>query len=200
MNRSEVGRLGWLGGIETRAKQKQERLDKYSSNPTLCKNCSEKILYLKRRNTFCSHSCAAIYHNGKRGSKYKDKKCLSCDNSIIGKGKKYCSHTCQWEFNHIKTYAEWIASGIVSGGPVANKKFLRKHQGNVCSICTITEWMNKPAPLVMDHINGHSWDNRIVNLRLVCGNCDMQLPTYKSKNKGNGRHKRRQRYKDGKSY
>jgi len=38
------------------------------------------------------------------------------------------------------------------------------------------------------------------NLRLVCGNCDMLLPTYKSKNKGNGRHNRRKRYAEGKSY
>lgn len=29
------------------------------------------------------------------------------------------------------------------------------------------------------------------NLRLVCGNCDMQLPTYKSKNKNSDRRKGR---------
>ncbi len=38
------------------------------------------------------------------------------------------------------------------------------------------------------------------NLSLICSNCDANLPTYKSKNKGNGRHYRRIKYKEGKSY
>lgn len=55
-------------------------------------------------------------------------------------------------------------------------------------------------PLIVDHINGNPEDDRLENLRLVCGNCDMQLPTYKSRNLGNGRAWRRQRYAEGKSY
>ena len=42
-------------------------------------------------------------------------------------------------------------------------------------------------------------NNIISNLRLVCPNCDSQLPTYKNRNKGNGRHSRRVRYSKGKS-
>ena len=45
----------------------------------------------------------------------------------------------------------------------------------------------------MDHIDGNSENNRLDNLRLICSNCDMQLPTYKAKNKGKGR---KDRYKD----
>ena len=55
-------------------------------------------------------------------------------------------------------------------------------------------------PVVMDHIDGNSDNWLDSNLRLVCGNCDMQLPTYKNKNKGKGRHSRRLRYQQGKSY
>jgi len=55
-------------------------------------------------------------------------------------------------------------------------------------------------PLVLDHVDGNSENNKLENFRLVCGNCDMQLPTYKNKNKGNGRHYRMKRYKEGKSY
>lgn len=52
----------------------------------------------------------------------------------------------------------------------------------------------------MDHTDGNPTNNRRENLRLVCPNCDSQLPTYKSRNRGNGRSFRRQRYADGLSY
>jgi hypothetical protein len=38
----------------------------------------------------------------------------------------------------------------------------------------------------MDHINGDKHDNRLENLRILCGNCHMQTPTYCGRNKGNG--------------
>jgi hypothetical protein len=81
-----------------------------------------------------------------------------------------------------------------------SKRYIKEKTGHKCSICLIQEWQGKPVPLVLDHISGNSEDWSITNLRLVCGNCDMQLPTYKSKNKGNGRAFRRQRYAEGKSY
>ena len=53
-----------------------------------------------------------------------------------------------------------------------------------CSCCGIGPlWQGKPMPLILDHINGVNDDNRLVNLRFVCSNCDSQLPTYKSKNR-----------------
>ena len=57
-----------------------------------------------------------------------------------------------------------------------------------CACCNIgPEWQDKPMPLILDHINGINNDNRLENLRFVCSNCDSQLPTYKSKNRNNGR-------------
>lgn len=80
------------------------------------------------------------------------------------------------------------------------KKYLIETRGVQCEICHIIEWCGNPVPLVMDHIDGHHENNKLTNLRLVCGNCDMQLPTYKFKNKGNGRAYRRERYAEGKSF
>ena len=80
------------------------------------------------------------------------------------------------------------------------RRYLLALRGHRCERCGITEWQGEPAPLVLDHINGNSDDWRPENLRLVCGNCDMQLPTYKAKNRGNGRHFRRRRYAEGQSY
>ena len=80
------------------------------------------------------------------------------------------------------------------------RNYLIRKLGNQCSICDITTWRGKPVPLVMDHEDGNPDNNELKNLRLVCCNCDAQLPTYKAKNTGNGRHYRRQRYAQGKSY
>jgi hypothetical protein len=67
------------------------------------------------------------------------------------------------------------------------KIYLTKNFGHTCQICGISEWQGMPAPLVCDHVDGNSCNNDLANFRLVCANCDAQLPTFKSKNKGRGR-------------
>ena len=72
----------------------------------------------------------------------------------------------------------------------ATQKVLR-HQyekGNYsdykCSICGMEPiWQNKPLVLILDHINGINTDDRLENLRQVCPNCNMQLPTTNGKKK-----------------
>ena len=79
--------------------------------------------------------------------------------------------------------------------------YLMEQQGGRCAICDhLNEWNGLPLSLVIDHIDGDPTNNHRESLRLGCPNCDSQLPTYKSRNWGNGRHSRRQRYAEGKSY
>lgn len=40
---------------------------------------------------------------------------------------------------------------------------------------------------ILDHIDGDASRNDRDNLRLICPNCDSQLPTYKSRNKNSAR-------------
>ena len=67
------------------------------------------------------------------------------------------------------------------------KRFLINKNGHVCSMCDIKEWNSLPVPLICDHIDGNTNNSNLNNFRLVCCNCDAQLPTYKSKNRGKGR-------------
>lgn len=127
----------------------------------------------------------------------KIQSCSFCGSKIHDKknpNRSYCSNQCQQLAQREKAISDGVASHR------SLKTHLIQERGHQCEICKITEWCGEPAPLILDHVDGNSENNNISNLRLVCGNCDMQLPTYKNKNKGNGRHNRRQRYEIGKSY
>lgn len=65
---------------------------------------------------------------------------------------------------------------------IAEKVFEAK-----CSECEGVEWLGKPMPLELDHINGIKTDNRLKNLRLLCPNCHAFTPTYKVKNRASSR-------------
>lgn len=100
--------------------------------------------------------------------------------------------------------ARWLETGetkLRSGPGHYVRTYLKKEQGGRCAVCERpAEWNGAPLVLVLDHVDGDAENNRRDNLRLVCPNCDSQLPTYKARNKGRGRHSRRDRYANGQSY
>jgi hypothetical protein len=199
---------GWIQGKIasqiTQAKQKQERIEAYNKNPKLCLYCNNPLEYKNHtQKSFCGSSCAATYHN-----KFKHLKaienlpcCRICNIKVKNKNSTYCSTTCQqkeiWDNKKLEIEKLGRVSGIVQA-----RRYLKEIQGCKCAIphCGISEWHGQPVLLICDHINGNSEDWTLLNLRLICSNCDAQTPYYKARNMGNGRHSRRQRYKDGKSY
>lgn len=197
LTKVESGRLGGLKAKELRKKQ-------YEENPSYCKNCEHILSYEKRKNMFCNKSCAASYNNiGICRNKKQDniQLCICCQNDIIDlkcKKRKYCSVQCKttYEWNAHKLYIDQTCQAKTS---LHAKKYLIEKFGVKCEICKITQWCEKPVPLVIDHIDGNSENNKMTNFRLVCGNCNMQLPTFAGRNRGKGRYCRRQRYKKGKS-
>ena len=93
-----------------------------------------------------------------------------------------------------------MATGTTHEGHYV-RRFIAEEQAHLCAICGAHDvWNGKPLRFVLDHVDGDATNNARANLRLLCPNCDSQLPTYKSRNRGNGRHWRRVRYADGKSY
>jgi 5-methylcytosine-specific restriction endonuclease McrA len=80
-----------LGGIASRDKA----LAKYNTNPTCCKLCNSILPIEKKRNTFCSQSCAAIFNNtGVRRHGAPKLKCACCSKETKSSKSKYCSPAC----------------------------------------------------------------------------------------------------------
>lgn len=63
---------------------------------------------------------------------------------------------------------------------------------NKCSECGLgNEWNGKPITLEIDHINGVSNDNRLINLRILCPNCHSQASTSNGRNNINKKEKKK---------
>lgn len=183
----------------------------------VCKNCSKNFLKKQnqinktKNNNFCSHSCSASFNN-----KLKIKKntnnikeihqktnctiqnfCLECNKPVKN---KYCNSICQNNFRWRNTKKQLENNSYPKNSPKILRRFLKEKYKNTCQKCGLSQWNEKPIPVEIEHIDGNFENNKIDNLTLLCCNCHAQTNTYKSRNKGNGRHFRMQRYKSEKSY
>lgn len=170
-----------------------------------CINCICDFETLKASiKKFCSSSCAATYNNKKYKRKYELLvSCKNCDKEITNyRGKrKYCNGNCRGSFEKKQKF-DLIKNGNIKLDSNWYKRYLIETVGErcmECGWCEINKTSNK-IPIELEHIDGDSRNNKLENLKLLCPNCHSLTPTYKALNKGNGRHARMQRYKEGKSY
>ncbi len=202
---SESGKLGGLASAATTRALLKSRIERYNLTPNCCYRCKDKLPYKKRHNKYCSRTCSCLNNNNRKntGRIIKvNKPCLMCDKDTTN--AKYCCSKCQGSHKQKLLTEEWLATGNALGSGHQThyiRNYIRTEQSNLCDICNHPpEWMGSPIVFILDHINGDSTNNHRDNLRLVCPMCDSQLPTYKNKNAGKGRHSRRERYHQGKSY
>ena len=118
--------------------------------------------------------------------------------------KVFCTNTCQQAYRRRVLLEDWLRTGVCGRMSYQGhyvRDYLNEQQGGCCAICgTESTWNGVMLTLIIDHIDGDPSNDRRQNLRLICPNCDSQLPTYKARNRGNGRYRRRQRYRDGLSF
>ncbi len=177
-----------------------------------CAQCEINYYSLpSEKRKFCSQSCSAIYNNKLRVNENSQdsikkvekplNKCLSCKINLAKYKNKFCSQDCFIKFKQNQIF-ETILSGDLHQSQRQYKKYLIKLYGEKCmecGWCEINKYTNK-IPIEIEHIDGNSTNNDLSNLKLLCPNCHSLTPTYKGANKGNGRFKRKERYKNGKSF
>jgi len=178
----------------------KKRTADYNDNPKMCKKCNKPIEYKKRRNVFCSSSCSAMYYSVSSRRRISKSLCKLCKKETKSTSSTYCSNKCQNEYRWKIVKETIVLNGYTPKSSRISRRYLKEIMGIKCQICKTTEWMGKEVPLILDHIDGNSSNWKLSNLRLICGNCDMQTDTYKNKNIGKGRYSRRVRYREGKSY
>ena len=163
---------------------------------------------------FCSRSCAVSYNNTQSPKRVSTKckvKCVVCCEVFIPRRttQVFCSRKCVAKHKTLTTYDRFELQGrfyLLDDDAIKNSKTVRQYlihkHGNNCMLCGQSgdDWHGNSMTLIVDHIDGDAHNWLIPNVQLVCPNCDSQLPTYKSKNKGSGRYYRRERYKEEKSY
>ena len=181
-----------------------------TTNTKYCLHCGKEIQkgnlnkseYNQRK--FCNNSCAASYNNkGIRRNyienvDYDTKRyCLNCGNEIKYNAK-YCSISCQREYEQNEWVKKWL-SGEIDGDSSSLwrsfssrvRTYLFKKYGNKCSRCgwsEVNQFTGK-IPLEVEHIDGNANNNRPENLTLLCPNCHSLTSTYRGANKGHGRPK-----------
>jgi hypothetical protein len=97
----------------------------------------------------------------------------------------------------------WLATGLPGHQTLtgAIRDWIMMEQNGFCQICGLAPmWNGATLVFVLDHIDGDGGNHVRDNVRMICPNCDSQLPTFKARNRGNGRHYRRERYRAGLSY
>lgn len=182
ISKSEAGRLGYEKNkaflLSRSAKMADEARRRYEKSPKLCKQCGHMLPYEDRANTYCNHSCAAKYANGRR----KTKRC-QCG-VTIARHRSYCEKCRAAGFGSNRCTLETAQTDA------ARRRCLVRMRGHRCEECGLSEWLGKPIPLQLDHLDGNSDNNSEGNLRLLCPNCHALTPNFMGRNKNNKNSKR----------
>ena len=133
------------------------------------------------------------------------KNCINCCKELSNRRSKYCSHSCQQDFQYKNEIQRW-ESGVVPGwrgsldkpeliqisNPV--RRYMFDKYGRKCSKCGWAEvnTYSQNCPVQIDHIDGNVLNCQEDNLQILCPNCHSLTDNYGALNRRFGRRSRGQ--------
>ena len=124
--------------------------------------------------------------------------CIVCGKKLLKNHKtEYCQEHLR-EHQKQEKIENWLKTGTLGIGVDTTirgtiRDYILQEQNQKCAICGIESyWNNQKLNFVLDHIDGDASNSNRTNLRLICPNCDSQLPTFKSRNKNSARNARKE--------
>ena len=107
--------------------------------------------------------------------------CLNCGRVNPVKGhsytNKYCNNSCQQQHRSRGLVSGWKEKKETKPWPKVPdwaKRYLIEQRGHVCEICKGVKHAGKEIPLVVDYLNGDTYNNDESNLQFICPNCRSQ--------------------------
>lgn len=134
----------------------------------------------------------------------KKKHCLFCGKIT---SKRFCNPHCYARYKIAQNFSLIERNEFHPNiGYNAIGRWIRRYLiykfGDKCMKCGWGEInpFSGRVPIELEHIDGNPENNALNNVLLLCPNCHSLTSTFRSLNKGNGRHNRMMRYYNGKSY
>lgn len=117
------------------------------------------IKYTTYRKYALQYGCFVTNPSGKGTSKSGEARSIPLEDILLGKHPQYQSNKLRKRL-------------------LEEEYFVYK-----CYSCNNSEWLGKPIPLELEHIDGNSSNHKFDNLTLLCPNCHAFTDTYRGKNK-----------------
>ena len=177
----------------------------YSLSIKKCAGCNKPIPFDRKRQRFCSHSCAAMRNNlgvARNGKRHpwagKKRPCAVCGAVNPNHESHTCSRKCGADLKYFRFIEQWKAGkepGMKGSSSTSAHidRYFREKYGNACQYCrwgTVNPHTGR-VPLQLHHEDGQYRNNAEENLRLLCPNCHALTENYGFRNKGSGRADRR---------